>query len=145
MPEHTLRILHMSDLHERVELPWMKDERKAKIRGMKAGRYRVLGGSLTPVLQEIAADGKVDLLCFTGDVADRGLPEEYEQATERLQTIAGAAWTARVALRPPRGAKANVASAAAYSNPYRLSWTCCVQSSRNPGNAGSVWGRMVTS
>ena len=84
MPEHTLRILHMSDLHERVELPSMDDERKAKIRGMKAGRYRVLGESLTEVLQEIAADGKVHLLCFTGDVADWELPEEYAEAAAVL-------------------------------------------------------------
>ena len=40
---HRLRILHLSDLHERVALDWMDEERKAKIHANAGNRHRVLG------------------------------------------------------------------------------------------------------
>jgi predicted MPP superfamily phosphohydrolase len=87
---HRLRILHLSDLHERVELDWMDDERKARVRGHAAQRHRVLGPSLQDVLAELRAKGgPIDLVCFTGDVADWGLPEEYARATPRVKALLG--------------------------------------------------------
>jgi len=90
-----LRILHMSDLHERVALDWMNDERKAKVRGGKASRYRVLGSKLIDALEEIRKKHAIDIVCFTGDVADWGLAEEYKQATNRLDSILRAAGVSR--------------------------------------------------
>lgn len=40
---YTLRILHISDLHERVALDWMDGDRKKKVRINARNRYRVLG------------------------------------------------------------------------------------------------------
>jgi predicted MPP superfamily phosphohydrolase len=65
-----LRILHISDLHERGEResePWR--------------RRRVLGQSWENNLSELLQDGPIDLVCFTGDVADWGRSGEYELAT----------------------------------------------------------------
>ncbi|MBI5094924.1 MAG: metallophosphoesterase, partial [Candidatus Hydrogenedentes bacterium] len=85
---HRLRILHLSDLHERVALDWMDEPRKAKIRANAASRYRVLDdGHFFKTLGEIATAGPIDLICFTGDVADWGLPEEYARATDRFKQI----------------------------------------------------------
>jgi tetratricopeptide (TPR) repeat protein/predicted MPP superfamily phosphohydrolase len=73
MAEHRIRILHLSDLHER---------------GPREGeiwrRRRVLGEAWERNLDAIAEDGAVDLVCFTGDAADWGLAAEYEAATEFL-------------------------------------------------------------
>jgi hypothetical protein len=44
MGQHRLRILYLSDLHERVLLKWMMKERKAEVRAMSATRHFVLGG-----------------------------------------------------------------------------------------------------
>ncbi|WP_437307900.1 metallophosphoesterase [Sorangium sp. So ce388] len=89
---HRLRILHLSDLHERVELGWMNDERKAKVRAHAAQRHRVLGSPLQRVLAELRANARpIDLVCFTGDVADWGLPEEYARATARVTALLGSA------------------------------------------------------
>jgi tetratricopeptide (TPR) repeat protein/predicted MPP superfamily phosphohydrolase len=87
MPDHHLRILHLSDLHERVSLDWMNTERKAKVRNGARGRYRVLEANLTKALKEIRDSGRVDLVCFSGDAADWGLPEEYAKVTPRLDVI----------------------------------------------------------
>jgi 3',5'-cyclic AMP phosphodiesterase CpdA len=87
--EYRLRILHLSDLHERVALEWMDEKRKAKVRLSEAERRRVLEES--NFLEIIADDiGTVDLVCFTGDAADWGLPEEFNKATRRLDTILSA-------------------------------------------------------
>jgi tetratricopeptide (TPR) repeat protein/predicted phosphodiesterase len=79
MDTYQVRILHISDLHERgpreVE-PWR--------------RRRVLGKAWLANLQAIAGDGQVDLVCLTGDVADWGLPEEYEQATSFVEGVLSA-------------------------------------------------------
>jgi 3',5'-cyclic AMP phosphodiesterase CpdA len=87
---HRVRILHVSDLHERVALDSAPETRKAKIRLQEAQRYRVLGPKLVEVLKEIRAAGAIDLVCFTGDVADWGLPEEYAAATGRVNDIRNA-------------------------------------------------------
>jgi 3',5'-cyclic AMP phosphodiesterase CpdA len=84
---HRIRILHLSDLHARVALPWMDPKRQRLIRSQKAMRERVLGASFTDALVEIASNAPVDILCFTGDVADWGLQEEYEQASDVLERI----------------------------------------------------------
>ncbi len=53
-----------------------------------AQRRRVLVESNFPsVLDEIHRSGAIDLLCFTGDIADWGLPEEYALATARIDDI----------------------------------------------------------
>jgi tetratricopeptide (TPR) repeat protein/predicted phosphodiesterase len=87
MSEHKLRVLHVSDLHERVELDWMDDKRKNQIRSGAAGRYRVLGNNLKNALNTVLESGKVDLVCFSGDIADWGLPEEYKAANSRINMI----------------------------------------------------------
>ncbi|HEY9419865.1 MAG TPA: metallophosphoesterase, partial [Thermoanaerobaculia bacterium] len=69
-PRHRLRVLHLSDLHERgpsEEERWRWE--------------RVLGDSWDRNLSEILQDGPIDLVCFTGDAANWGLEAEYEFAT----------------------------------------------------------------
>ncbi len=68
-----LRILHLSDLH-------MGQERGA-------GRWRlrdVLGDAWRDNLDAIAQDHQVDLVCFTGDLAFSGKPEQYREASEAI-------------------------------------------------------------
>ena len=91
----TLRVLHLSDLHERVAVdppakdgePAKADPRKLKIRLGRARRYRVLGPALEERLREIVKEGPPDLLVFTGDLADWGLHEEYLEAEKRLNDV----------------------------------------------------------
>jgi predicted phosphodiesterase len=92
--EHQLRILHFSDLHERVALEWMDDKRKAKVRLSEATRRQVLDDSnfLEVIKKEI---GQVDLVCFTGDAADWGLAGEFKKATGRLDDILKASSVSR--------------------------------------------------
>ncbi|ACY16780.1 metallophosphoesterase family protein [Haliangium ochraceum] len=67
-----LRVLHLSDLHAR-------GEREGK-RAWK--RTRVLGDAWRRNLDALVEDGRgVDLVAFTGDVADWGRAEEYRAAT----------------------------------------------------------------
>ncbi len=69
--ERTLRILHISDLHAR-------GKRDAK-RAWK--RTHVLGDAWRRNLDELAADGRsIDLIAFTGDIADWGVADEYAAA-----------------------------------------------------------------
>jgi hypothetical protein len=83
---YRLRILHLSDLHERVELDWMNEVRRAKVRLTEVDRHLVLDNSnLLDVLRDEI--GQVDLLCFTGDAADWGLPGEFTKAGARLAAI----------------------------------------------------------
>lgn len=70
------RILHISDLHERS--------------GPKADPWRrrlVLGETWRRGLEEIAADGTPDIVCFTGDIAYAGLADEYRLATNFVEEI----------------------------------------------------------
>jgi hypothetical protein len=80
----TIRILHISDLHERVALDWMSAERKAQVRLGMAERHRVLEEDFSKKLVSIRP---IDIVCFTGDVADWGLEEEYKLATVRFKSI----------------------------------------------------------
>jgi tetratricopeptide (TPR) repeat protein/predicted phosphohydrolase len=73
-----LRILHISDLHMAgpEERAWR--------------RQRVLGDAWKRNLDELLAeDGPMDLVCFTGDVAYKGRPEEYAQATAFIRDLLG--------------------------------------------------------
>src|SRR5438874_1913004 len=72
----SLRILHVSDLHER---------------GPREGevwrRRRVLGPAWEQNLNELLQEDQIDLICFTGDVADWGKPEEYQAATDFFENL----------------------------------------------------------
>lgn len=68
-----LRILHISDLHEkagREREPWR--------------RRRVLGDMWLRNLDEIAAEDPVDLIAFTGDAAHSGKLDEFARVTDFL-------------------------------------------------------------
>jgi len=84
---HHLRILHLSDLHECAEFADISDERRDLVRSQAGSRNRVLGISFLEILRTINSKGKIDLICFTGDVADWGLNEEYRQATTLFNNI----------------------------------------------------------
>ena len=74
MGEWTLRILHISDLHEGMPLgsPWR--------------RTRVLGDAFRKNLDELLRDaGHIDLVCFTGDAAWSGKEAEYGRLTKFLR------------------------------------------------------------
>lgn len=68
--------MHISDLHERG--PREREPYR---------RRRVLGDAWKRNLDALLEDGPVDLLCFTGDVADRGAADEYAGATELLDAL----------------------------------------------------------
>ena len=71
-PAFTLRILHLSDLHEG------QPGREALWR-----RRRVVGEAWLKNLEVIAGSERaVDLVCFTGDVAFAGRREEYVRAAD---------------------------------------------------------------
>src|SRR5262245_40677620 len=91
-----LRILHISDLHERVALNWMDDTRKRRIRVEAPKRYRVLDGSnACEIIAQQARERAIDFVCFTGDIADWGLEDEYRAATKRVDKILNAAAVTR--------------------------------------------------
>src|SRR5689334_36098 len=68
-----LRILHFSDLHAR-------GKREAET----WRRRRVLGEAWERNLDVLLEDGPIDLVLFTGDAADWGLPDEFAAASEFL-------------------------------------------------------------
>ena len=76
-----LRILHLSDLHigkERPEDGWRVE--------------RVMGEAWNRNLADIRRDGPIDLVCFTGDLAQKGHAHEYARLTaviENLLTLTG--------------------------------------------------------
>ncbi len=76
MGEFKIRLLHISDLHERGPRE-------------KSGwrRRRVLGDAWKRNLDTILADGPIHLIAFTGDAADWGLPEEYEKVTDFISAM----------------------------------------------------------
>ncbi len=69
-----LRLLHLSDLHER-----------GSREGESWRRRRVLGDAWLRNLDELKATGPFDLVCFTGDAADWGLADEYAAVTGFFQ------------------------------------------------------------
>lgn len=76
--EHTVTVLHISDLHAR-------GHREAEA----WRRRRVIGEqSWRRNLEDLQKDCAIDLVCFTGDLADRGQRDEYQCAGEFLsQTL----------------------------------------------------------
>ncbi|WP_437942820.1 metallophosphoesterase family protein [Sorangium sp. So ce341] len=53
-------------------------------------RRRVLGEAWERNLDDLVKDGiPIDLVCFTGDVADHGTSEEYRPATEFVEATLG--------------------------------------------------------
>lgn len=70
---YRLRILHVSDLHltPRDEDPW----RQLAVLGEDWGRR----------LDEVQSDAPVDIVCFTGDAAQAGKPDEYVMVTQFLR------------------------------------------------------------
>jgi calcineurin-like phosphoesterase family protein len=81
-----LRILHISDLHERSRFDGMPETRSARLLLDAEHRGYVLGSEFHKSLGEIAKNG-IDLVCFTGDLADWGRPEEYVAATASLNKL----------------------------------------------------------
>jgi tetratricopeptide (TPR) repeat protein len=73
---HRLRILHISDLHIRGD--WEKEAWR---------RSRVLGDAWKRNLDEVAQDGPVDLVAFTGDLAFSGRRVEYEGVGQFLDEV----------------------------------------------------------
>jgi predicted MPP superfamily phosphohydrolase len=69
-----LRLLHLSDLHER-----------GSREGESWRRRRVLGDAWLRNLDELKVTGPFDLVCFTGDTADWGLADEYAAVTGFFQ------------------------------------------------------------
>ncbi|HWM93107.1 MAG TPA: metallophosphoesterase [Thermoanaerobaculia bacterium] len=76
MLSHRVRILHLSDLHER-------GSREAEA----WRRRRVLGKEWFNNLKAMLEDGPIDLVCFTGDAADWGKLEEFERTTDFFEAI----------------------------------------------------------
>jgi tetratricopeptide (TPR) repeat protein/predicted phosphodiesterase len=63
---HTLKLLHISDLHQKRSHDWRRE--------------RVLGEAWTRNLDDIKQRGGADLVCFTGDAAFSGSASEYKRA-----------------------------------------------------------------
>ena len=71
-----LRILHLSDLHigkERPEDGWRVE--------------RVMGEAWDRNLADIRRDGPIDLICFTGDLAQKGHAHEYARLTAVIANL----------------------------------------------------------
>ncbi|MFT3772389.1 MAG: metallophosphoesterase [Minicystis sp.] len=76
MAPHRLGILHISDIHVRA------DEGPGGWR-----RRRVLGEAWERNLDALLADGPIDLIAFTGDLAQSGKAEEYELLTPFVEAL----------------------------------------------------------
>lgn len=76
--ETTLGILHISDLHERAERE--RDTWR---------RRRVLSTAWISNLRQISSRSRIDLVCFTGDIADWGRANEFESATSFIDRTLG--------------------------------------------------------
>lgn len=81
-----LRILHISDLHERAPFPGVPEKRSRQLGIDVRQRGYVLGPQFLLALQSLASS-PIDMVCFTGDLADWGIREEYQQAGARLDRI----------------------------------------------------------
>ncbi len=77
---HSLRILHLSDYHER-----------ASREPDRAERHRVLGEkwqeNVANILNACEGAPPIDLVCFTGDLAFSGRSDEYAEATTFLSDL----------------------------------------------------------
>ncbi|APR86604.1 Adenylate cyclase [Minicystis rosea] len=76
MAPYRFGILHISDIHIRA------DEGPGGWR-----RRRVLGEAWERNLGEILEDGPIDLIAFTGDLAQSGKAEEYERLTPFVEAL----------------------------------------------------------
>lgn len=76
MALHTLRLLHISDIH-------MRGGREKE--GWR--RREVLGSAWQKNIDDLLLDGPIDLICLTGDVANTGKPDEYEDATVFVEEL----------------------------------------------------------
>src|SRR5262245_58047719 len=85
-----LRILHISDLHERAAFKGMPESRSARLEWDAEERSMVLGEQFLDSIRVVWCDG-IDLVCCTGDIADWGHPQEYAAATRRITSILEAA------------------------------------------------------
>ena len=86
MPNHSIRILHISDLHEKGSAE------KAKWR-----RRRVLGDAWLENLNLLKSEWRsFDIVCFTGDIAFSGKDYELASATEFIEatlSTVGVPWS----------------------------------------------------
>lgn len=76
MSKRRLRILHLSDLHigkEHGDDLWRVE--------------RVMGEAWARNLAEIRRDGPIDLVCFTGDLAQSGKPAQYADALKLVDAV----------------------------------------------------------
>src|SRR5688572_22078498 len=67
----------------------MPEDRRGLLVWDSEERELVFGESLTKTLRNLVGNG-VDLVCFTGDLTDRGNPTEYSAATQRIDKILSA-------------------------------------------------------
>ena len=81
-----LRILHISDLHERASFDGMPSLRSHLLALDTEERGIVLGSRFSEALLAVA-ETNIDIVCLTGDVADWGHPNEYTAASARLTAL----------------------------------------------------------
>lgn len=86
---HSFTILHISDLHER-------GTREQEV----WRRRRVLGENWLRNLDELRSEGDIDLVCFTGDLADRAMSWRFLPRKYR--------WSRPVALSSTKGRSPSV-------------------------------------
>lgn len=86
--EFRVRVLHLSDAHFRSDKGALPPERVAQVRREAWKRYRVLGDGFRDEIRRVAQTAPPDIVCFTGDVADWGLPHEYDEATPFFEEMA---------------------------------------------------------
>ncbi len=72
--EHTVTVLHISDLHARGSRE-TESWRRCRVIGEENWRRN---------LDDLRRDGAIDLVCFTGDLAHSGQPDDYKGAGEFL-------------------------------------------------------------
>lgn len=75
-PISKVRILHISDLHE-------KGPRELE----PYFRQQVLGEHWLENINTILEDGPIDAICFTGDIAQSGKPDEYAKVGEFIREL----------------------------------------------------------
>lgn len=76
MTNQRLRILHLSDLHIGKEKP----ENAYRVE-------RVMGDAWDRNLIEIRKDGQIDLVCFTGDLAQSGRADQYHRLKDVIRNV----------------------------------------------------------
>lgn len=90
---HTVTVLHVTDVHFRPSSDsGLSEERQKQVQRERWKRERVIGDSFFRSIEECRKEGDLDLICFTGDIADHGKPSEYCEATfffDRLCKVTG--------------------------------------------------------